>query len=351
MDADLIVKLGFFIADLHRQIQELHQKQFGSDGFKEKFIVYLGQGMEKREFEKMVGNQGGLISFNCFLSTSKTRGVSLKFAERALSNLQIVGVLFVMTINHALREIPFASVVNVGASETRQDEVLFSMNTVFRIGQIKPLDNNPRLFRVELSMTRDEDNELRLLMDRIREETSPKAAGWYRLALLLSKMGESAKAQQLFETLLKQTAEESARGVIYGNLGMMADDLGQYGEAIAYYEKSIRIEEKQKLCNHQNLASSYNKIGSVYDHMGDYPKALSSLEKALAIQQQSLPPTHPALAVSYNDIGLVQENMNNISKAHSYYERAVDIAQHSLPSGHTNLQEYQNNLARIKKKL
>ena len=159
--------------------------------------------MEKKEFEKMVASKGGLISFNSFLSTSKTRQISLKFAERALSNPQLVGVLFVMTIDPALPDTPFASIASMGAMGAKEDEVLFSMNTVFRIRQIKHLDDNPRLFWVELSMTSEKDSDLRLLIDRIREETFPTAEGWYRLALVLAKVGESAKAQQVYEVLLQ----------------------------------------------------------------------------------------------------------------------------------------------------
>ena len=338
MDADLMVKLGFFISDLHRQIQELHREEFGGNGSNQELTVYRGQGMEKKEFEKMVASKGGLISFNCFLSTSKTRQVSVEFAERALFNPQLVGVLFVMTIDPALPDTPFASVAKVGALGAQEDEVLFSMNTVFRIGQIKQLDDHLRLFRVELSMTSDKDDDLRLLMDCIREETfSNEEDGWYRLGLVLWKMGESAKAQQVYEVLLQQTGEERAREPIYGQLGLMADELGQYAEAIGYFEKSIRIEEKKNHCNPQNLVYSYNNIGNVYSRIGDYPKGLSYYEKALVIQQRSLPPTHPDLALSYNNIGGVYFNMDDSPKALSYYEKALEIRQQSLPATHPDL--------------
>ena len=347
MNADLMVKLGFFIADLHRQIEELHCEEFSGNGSNQKFTVYRGQGMDKKEFDKMVASKGGLISFNCFLSTSKTREVSLKFAERALSNPQLVGVLFVMTIDPALPDTPFASIAKVGAMGAKEDEVLFSMNTVFRIGQIKHLDDNPRLFWVELSMTSEKDSDLRLLMDRIREETFSKEDGWRRLGLVLASMGESAKAQQVYEVLLQQTTEESDRGVIYGRLGVMACELGQYEEAIGYYEKTIGIEETQKPCNHQNLANSYNNMGLVYKSMGDYPRALSSHEKALAIQQQSLPPTHPDLASSYNNIGLVYYSMGDYPKARSSLEKALAIKQQSLPPTHPDLASSYNNIGLV----
>ena len=47
MDADLIIKLGFFIADLHHQLEQLHKKQFGSFSFKKSFPMYRGQGMNE----------------------------------------------------------------------------------------------------------------------------------------------------------------------------------------------------------------------------------------------------------------------------------------------------------------
>ena len=332
-----MVKLGFFISDLHRQIQELHREEFGSAGSNQKLTVYRGQGMEKKEFEKMVASKGGLISFNCFLSTNKIRQISLEFAERALSNPQLVGVLLVMTIDPAQSDMPFASVAKVGALGVQDDEVLFSMNTVFRIGQIKQLGDHPRLFRVELSMTSEKDHDLRLLMDCIREETYPEKDGWFRLGAVLWTMGESAKAQQVFEGLLEQTTEESDRGLIYNQLRVMANELGQYENAIGYHEKSIRIEDKQNPCDHLRLAMSYNNIGSVYGRMSDYPKAFSCYEKALAIRQHSLPPTHPALASSYNSIGLVYSSMGDCPKALSSHEKALAIRQQSLPPTHPDL--------------
>ena len=91
--------------------------------------------MEKKDFEKMRTSKGELISFNYFLSTSKKRCI--------------------------------ASVADVRALKAQKEKVLFSMNTVFRIGQ---------------------------LIDRIREETFPGEEGWFRLGPVLGKTGESAKA-------------------------------------------------------------------------------------------------------------------------------------------------------------
>jgi tetratricopeptide (TPR) repeat protein len=391
MDVDIIIKMGFFIGDLHRHIEQLHKDQFA--GSRKSFTVYRGQGISKGDFEQLTKTKGGLMSFNNFLSTSKNREVSLKFARRALPNQDMVGVLFVMAIDPSKSTTPFASITDVSYFKEKEEEVLFAMHTVFRIGAITPMGENHRLARVELTLTSDNDPDLRVLTDCIREGTYPGAEGWYRLGLVLLKMGQAEKAQQVYEILLEQETEESGKAPIYGNLGCIKDDLGEYQEAIRFYEKALEIYKKTRPPNHPDLGSFYNNIGLVYSNMGDYSKALSSYEKALAIRQQSLPPNHPDLGASYNNIGLVHDSMgdyskalssyekalaiqqqsfpsnhpdsgasyNNIGsvyknmgdylKAHSFYERAVEIAQQSLPSNHPNLQMIRRNLENVKKKL
>jgi hypothetical protein len=191
MDVDIIIKIGFFISDLHRHIGRLHSEQFDS------FTVYRGQGILKTNFDSMTKINGGLMSFNNLLSTSKDRDVSLNFARCALRNPDMVGILFVMIIDPGKSTTPFASIADVSFYADAESEVLFSMNTVFRIDEIKPMAENHRLFQVDLTLTSDNDKDLRLLTDRTREETFPHERGWQRLGQLLNKMGQFAKSQQI----------------------------------------------------------------------------------------------------------------------------------------------------------
>ena len=81
MDIDVILHMGFFIHDLHRQLEHLHKKQYGDYSSAQSFTLYLGQGLSMTEFDEMMNSKGGLLSFNNFLSTSEDRDVSLAFAE------------------------------------------------------------------------------------------------------------------------------------------------------------------------------------------------------------------------------------------------------------------------------
>jgi tetratricopeptide (TPR) repeat protein len=346
MDVDIIIKMGFFIGDLHLHIEQLHAEQFGGDKSDKSFKVYRGQGISKIDFEKLTKTKGGLISFNSFLSTSTDRDVSRLFAESNQINLDVVGILFVMTIDPSLSSAPFASIKNISHFQG-EDEILFSMHTVFRICDIIPMAENHRLFQVNLTLTNDNDKDLRVLTDHIEKETFPEEEGWYRLGKLLLTLGEAKKAEQVYNILLEQPNNEHKTGSIYRLLGQAKMDQAEFNEAITIYKKSINIYEKTLSSNHPDLATSYNNIGMLYHSIGEYSEALPYHEKALAIRQQSLTPNHSDLATSYNNIGLVFYSISEYSKAISSHEKALEIRQQSLPPNHPDLAMSYNNIGLV----
>ncbi|CAF0999565.1 unnamed protein product [Adineta steineri] len=346
MDVDIIVHMGFFIKDLHHDIQRLHAEQFDGQQSDKTFTVHRGQCLSKEDFTEMTKTKGGLLSFNNFLSTSKNRDVSLCFALQAATNPDLVGILFVISINPTDSTTPFASVSDVSNFHT-EDEVLFSMHTIFRIGDIQPMDEDNDLYQVNLTLTNDNDPDLHTLTDRIRHETFPDSKGWYRLGQLLIKMGQFSKAQEIYDVLLNQTTNESDKAPIYYQLGRIKHCRGEYQEGLSYYEKSLPIYEKTLPSNHPDLANSYVGIANVYCSMADYTKALSIYKKALKIRQQSLPSNHPHLGDSYNSIGIVYDSMGNYSKALSSHEKALTIQQQSLPSNHPHLGNSHSNIGLV----
>ena len=86
----------------------------------------------------MVANKSRLISFNSFLSPSKNRDGCLMFVDLALANTEMVSVLFVMNIDPVRSSTSFASVIDVEYFEKQEDEVLFSIYSVFHIGISHP---------------------------------------------------------------------------------------------------------------------------------------------------------------------------------------------------------------------
>ncbi|CAF3958090.1 unnamed protein product, partial [Adineta steineri] len=300
LDADTITNIGFFLRDLHQQIQQLYEQQISTYG-KEPFVVYRGQGFTKSDFEKLQKAKGGLISFDNFLSSSKNEQVSLSFAQDASTKPNMVGILFIISIDPSIKSAPFAFIKEVSYFK-QEDEILFTMHTVFRVGAIKQMGNKNQLYQVELQLTSDDDQQLQLLTNRIHEETD--GTGWQRLGKLLIKTGRLDKAEELYNVLLEQTSDESEKAFYYSQLGNVHYNQGNYEKAIWYYEQGLEICKKTLSSNHLLLATLYNNIGSTYNKMKEYAKALSYHEKALELRQKILPLNHPDLARSYDSLGL-----------------------------------------------
>jgi tetratricopeptide (TPR) repeat protein len=306
LEGDTIINMGFLIHDLHRQIEELHEEQVSSYHGKP-FFVYRGQGLSTTDFDKLQKTKGGLMSFNNFLSISKVRKVSFGFAKDASRKTGMIGILFQMTIDPLVSAAPFAAIHDVSYFK-KEEEILFSMHTIFRIGEITRMPKKHPLYQVELKLTADDDEQLRILTERIREET-PGDTGWKRLGELLLKLKQFDKTEELYKVLLEQTSDESDTAHYYNQLGLVKADQGDYERAIGYHEQGLELYQRSLPPNHHSVATSYNNIGEVYYYMGEYSKALLLYKKALEIRQKILPPNHPDLAESYNDIGSVYYNM------------------------------------------
>jgi tetratricopeptide (TPR) repeat protein len=349
MEVDLIIKMGFFVRDLHNHIAKLHTEQYGGHQHSDPSIVYRGQGLSQTDFDQLMKTKGGLMSFNNFLSTSHNRAVAFTLAESNQDDPNLIGVLFEISIDPSISSSPFADITNVSYYQ-EEEEILFSMHSVFRIGQVKQINKNDRLWQVDLTLTSENDPQLCALTKCMHEETEGPT-GWLRLGKLMIKLSHFDKAEELYELLLKQTTNEDEKAHLFHQLGFIKDGQGKYAEAIEFYEKYLEICQKTLPANHPLLATSYHNIGWVYYNMGEYSKALSYYKKALESRQKTLPANHPLLASSYNNIGQVCCNMGEYSEALSYYEKALEIWQKTLPANHPDLATSYNNIGQVYKNM
>ncbi|CAF5077684.1 unnamed protein product, partial [Rotaria sp. Silwood1] len=97
----------------------------------------------------------------------------------------MVGILFQITIDPTVSSTPFASIREVSYYK-EEEEILFSMHTIFRIGEVRKIHNKHALYQVDLKLTSDDDPQLRELTDFIRKEVS--GTGWRRMGTLLLKI-------------------------------------------------------------------------------------------------------------------------------------------------------------------
>ena len=346
LQADIIVEMGFFVHDLHQQIEELHREQVSRYAEK-RLTLYRGQGLSTADFQKLKSTEGALLSFNSFVSTSKNQAYAKFVAESSLHAPDKVGILFVMTIDPTVNSTPFADIGHCSYFAEEEAEVLFSMHSVFRIDRVIALDDHDRLWEVQLTLTADDDPQLRRLTAKMNEELQ-HSMGWERIGRLLISVGEVAKAEELYMRLLTQAWNESDAGSYHHYLGYVKDAQGDYTKALAYYEKALNFICQQTLPDKRPiLANSLRDIGSVYRRMGEHQKALSYFEKALDMQQRALPASHPDSATSLRCIGMVYANMGDYLKALLYCEKCHDMEQKILSANHPSLAISFGNMGRV----
>ena len=333
LEADIIVSMGFFIHDLHRQIQDEHQEQVDHYGG-EPFVVYRGQGLSLADFNKLNKTRGGLMSFNAFLSTSRDMPVSLAFAQSASTNESMVGILFVMSIDPNTASSPFADIGTQSYFEG-EGEVLFAMHTVFRIAEVTKRDGEDHLYEVQLVLTADDDEELRVLTECFNDELQED--GWNRIGSLLVQVGQLDKAEQLFRTLLAERPSQVDEVRYYGQLGAIKNAQGEYKKAIDFHEKALDMMKIIFPAGHPSIDTCCHNIGIGHYQLGDYAEALSCYEKVLDNSGKYLPDNHPVLADTYNNIGLIYEHTGEYSKALPFCKKALSIQQEFLPANHPSL--------------
>ncbi|CAF1412420.1 unnamed protein product [Adineta ricciae] len=388
----IIMKMGFFIRDLYQQINEMHRKQFCGTNGDQLFTVYRGQGMSKGDFQKVWNMKRGLIVVKNFLLTSPTEETAMKYVERVLLDSDKVGVIFIIKVKPSRSTGPFASINGLEADGNETDNVIFAMNTPFRIRNIKPVGRNTCLFRLKLELADENDDTLQVLTKRIREESFPDLQGWKRLGAALLKLKRPKDAEQVYKILLQQETEECNNAWLYNrlgwckyeqaeyetairfckksieiyetrspddpnlamscnNIGLVFDEMGEYTRALSYYEKALIIRQKSLPLNHPELESLYVNISFAYDEIGEYAKALSYKERILEIKQQPTPPNHRDLIGPCNSIGVSYLKMGNYEQAYSFFDKAVQHAEQSLPTNHIELRLLKNNRDRAKKEL
>ena len=345
MEIDTIVNIGFFLQDLHKSITTAHNEQISEEWYLDPFTVYRGQALSKTHLDQMKAAQGGLLSFNCFLSTSTTKDVSDMFSQSRALGMDTVGVIFEIHIDPAIKGTPFAY-INTMSAIPDENEILFTMHSVFRIDNIKLKPQSEDIWEVTLKMTQDTDPKLAALTDRIRTETK-SYDGWYRLGLILLHLAQHNSAHNLWHILLLQAESDEKKSFCYTHLGNLYQHIGFYSEAQSNYEKALEIRQKSISPDHPDLATAYTNLGLVYSDMCRYEESLSNYEKALEIGQKSLPPDHPDLGATYNNIGSVYCNMGRYEESLSNHEKALEIWQKSLPPDHPHLATSYNNIGLV----
>ncbi|CAF1632520.1 unnamed protein product, partial [Adineta ricciae] len=316
---DISYQIGFFIRDLHRQIEQLHENPITDTPQ----ILYRGQGMLIDEFKQLKKSKGGLLSFNNFLSTSTSRDTSLRFARRSLNTEGLVSILFEIQVDPAIRSIPYGSLRGVSYYPT-ENEVLFSMHSVFRINDIEHMHD--RIWNIQLQLTKDTDLQLCKLTDYMRKQIcGPNAI--HRLASFMMTVRKWDTAKDVFETMLVNGEGRNANELSYisHNLGWIYEEKGDLDKSLEYYRKSIDFDLTYVPHNHTQLAPTYANMACLFEKQNKFDLAMEHYQRALTIELECSSPDQNKIASRYMNMGDLLRQLERLEEARENVKRALDI--------------------------
>ena len=127
--------------------------------------------------------------------------------------------------------------------------------------------------------------------------------------------------REVLEESLDFVKDEKIIGDIYGDLGSIVDDLGEWDTAVQYYEKSLEI--KEKMGDIHGMAMTYGNLGLVYYSKGEWDTAVEYYEKSLEISEK-IGDIH-GMGTTYGNLGSVYYSKGEWDTAVKYYEKSLEI--------------------------
>ncbi|UJR18965.1 hypothetical protein I4U23_022094 [Adineta vaga] len=351
-DIETLYAMRLFVKELHEQLVYLHHYQqnnsINSSDFNE-IILYRGQQMSSNEFLKLKNNQGGLLSINIFLSTSKNRDVAEMFAgNNALLDDNITAVLLKIHARNNDTDMPvFAQIDEISFFGDGENEVLFSMGTVFRIENITQQNSHDDFWLVELTLTNANDLQLTELTRYMREQVQ-HATPRDRLYNLLLNIGKYTEAKQFLQLALNEVnnSDQQSQAALHHQIGFIYHEMGELEKSITEYEQSLAIKLSYLSDDDPEFALTFANMSGVYRELGQLDVALIYIQQALDIDQRHS--NHETiLAARFHCMGMILHDQNKIDEAIEQFQKVLTIWIRNLPSTHPTIAESLNNLATI----
>jgi tetratricopeptide (TPR) repeat protein len=305
--------------------------------------------MSKTNFERLKRNIDGLLSFNSFLSTSSQKNVAESFILGIDRNHPaLVAVIFEIDVDPSMKtSSPFASVANL--SDMREAEVLFSIQTVFRIGDMQQFEDG--IWHVQLKMTLDEDKQLRELTEYNRRQcfTDPlndwelgvtpeeetlirkRLAGCINMAkfcYVLGCMGQQETCAEIAVAKYKEHFGTNPDDFIYKlSCFMLITDVAyaslQEADIERYVQEFESILVQSPPSDKKQLATLYTILAR---HSKQYDRAVDYQLRAFNLFQELSCMTHEDLICHYNAVGDIHFKGKQFYDALSSYKRAWQLS-------------------------
>ncbi len=174
-----------------------------------------------------------------------------------------------------------------------------------------------------------------LLLVKYRELYCEKGAieigeAYHGLGMAQYYLGYFEEALESYCVALEyyETLEEESDNVrlsnLYGDIGGIYLDLGQFGNALTFLQNDINMKEQMKIPDVE-LAIAYNNIADLYMQTERYDLAEQNLLRAIELISRQWGQQSYHLESVYNNLANLYHNLGQGEKALHYICRSIDI--------------------------
>ncbi len=233
--------------------------------------------------------------------------------------------------------------------------------TVFVAGQCSFLQGEDHFAAMKFTELSDE----RLIKDEIAKMFGADCEAKFNRAIddaMVQLYGESllnnGRFQEAVPVFEKELEVKRRRGdgdgsvaSTYNQLGRISESLGNYAEALRYYEETQQCYVRFYGDSHVAVASTYLNMANVKQQLGNFKESIELNEKALKIYIQSVGPAHVDVASTYCNMGFVYMQHGKLEKALEMFEKDLEITRKALGESHKRVADTYCNMGVVYRKL
>ena len=152
------------------------------------------------------------------------------------------------------------------------------------------------------------------------------AASYHQLGMLAQDRGDYDAAEPLYRRSLEineRIGDQAGMATSYHQLGMLAQDRGDYDAAEPLYRRSLEINER--IGDQAGMATSYHQLGILAQLRGDYDAAEPLYRRSLEINERI--GDQAGMAASYHQLGMLAQLRGDYDAAEPLYRRSLEISE------------------------
>ncbi|MEM7382813.1 MAG: tetratricopeptide repeat protein [Bacteroidota bacterium] len=171
------------------------------------------------------------------------------------------------------------------------------------------------------------------------------ALGNYNQALEYFNLALEIRRQPRFRGSHPQAAS------FLDNAGTACHALGNYEQALKYFNLALTMRQAIYQRNHSRVASSLDNVGMVYINWGNYELARDYFDQAIEKRKAYYGEQHTRVADSLANVGAVYMNSGRYKQAREHFEQALEMYQSPYGNNHLAVAQALNNVGIVYEKL